>query len=73
MPLYCLGARMLEAYPLVPLSTNMNLGVAILSYCGQLHFGLLADRDRWPDLSLLEAGIDDAFAELRKLAASGAR
>jgi WS/DGAT/MGAT family acyltransferase len=69
-PLFCLGARMLEAYPLVPLSTNMNLNVAVLSYAGQVHFGLLADRDRWPDLAVLEAGLDEAFAELRKLAAS---
>ena len=56
MPLYCLGARMLEAYPMVPLSRNLNLGVAILSYCGTLHLGLLADRDQWPDLDVLEAG-----------------
>jgi len=69
-PLYCLGARMLEAYPLVPLSINMNLGVAVLSYAGQVHVGLLADRDRWPDLGVLEAGLDEAFAELRKLAES---
>ena len=68
-PLYCMGARMLEAYPMVPLARNLNLGVAILSYCGQLHLGLLGDRDLWPDLDVLEAGIDDSFAELTKLAA----
>ncbi len=28
---------------MVPLSRNLNLGIAILSYCGTLHFGLLAD------------------------------
>ena len=67
-PLYCLGARMLEAYPMVPLSKNMNLGVAILSYCGYLHVGLLGDRDQWPDLEVLEAGLEDAFAELHKAA-----
>jgi WS/DGAT/MGAT family acyltransferase len=67
-PLYCLGARMLEAYPMVPLSRNLNLGVAILSYCGQLHIGLLADRDQWHDLDVLEAGIDDAFQTLKKQA-----
>ena len=61
-------ARMLEAYPMVPLSRNLNLGVAILSYCGTLHLGLLADRDQWPDLDVLEAGVDDSFAELTKLA-----
>jgi len=68
-PLYCMGARMLEVYPMVPLARNLNLGVAILSYCGQLHVGLLGDRDLWPDLDVLEAGIDDAFSELAKLAA----
>jgi len=68
-PLYCMGARMLEAYPMVPLARNLNLGVAILSYCGQLHLGLLGDRDLWPDLDVLEAGIDDSFSELAKLAA----
>ena len=68
VPLYCMGARMLEAYPMVPLSKNLNLGVAILSYDGFLHVGLLADRDHWPDLDVLEVGIDDAFTELHKLA-----
>jgi diacylglycerol O-acyltransferase / wax synthase len=67
-PLYCMGARMLEAYPMVPLSKNMNLGVAILSYCGYLHFGLLGDRDSWPDLQVLEAGIEESFAALHKTA-----
>jgi diacylglycerol O-acyltransferase len=67
-PLYCMGARMLEAYPMVPLTKNTNIGIAILSYCGQLHLGLYADRDQWPDLEVLEAGIDDAFSELHKLA-----
>jgi hypothetical protein len=68
VPLYCMGGRMLEAYPMVPLARNLNLGIAILSYCGTLHLGLLADRDQWPDLDVLEAGIDDSFAELTKLA-----
>jgi WS/DGAT/MGAT family acyltransferase len=67
VPLYCLGGRMLEAYPMVPLSKNLSLGVAILSYCGHLHIGLLADRDQWADLEILEAGVDDSFAELHKI------
>ncbi len=67
-PLYCMSARMLEAYPMVPLSKNMNLGVAILSYCGSLHIGLLADRDTWPDLAVLEAGVEELFAALHKAA-----
>jgi diacylglycerol O-acyltransferase / wax synthase len=68
VPLYCMGARMLEAYPMVPLSNNLGLGIAILSYCGVLYIGLLADRDTFDDLDVLATGIEDAFAELRKLA-----
>jgi hypothetical protein len=68
VPLYCRGARMLEAYPMVPLAKNLNLGVAILSYDGHLQIGLLADLDQWPDLEVLEAGLEDAFAELHKAA-----
>jgi diacylglycerol O-acyltransferase / wax synthase len=68
IPLYCMGARVLEAFPMVPLSRNLNLGIAILSYCGTLHVGLLGDRDQWSDLQVLETAIDDAFVELAKLA-----
>jgi diacylglycerol O-acyltransferase / wax synthase len=69
VPLYCLGARMLEVYPIVPLSRNLTLNVAILSYCGQLHFGLVGDGDAGRDLEVVAGGIEDAFAELGALAA----
>jgi WS/DGAT/MGAT family acyltransferase len=68
VPLYCMGARMVEAYPVVPLSHNLTIGVAVLSYLGQLHFGLNADADDAPDVGVLAAGIEQSFAELRKLA-----
>jgi WS/DGAT/MGAT family acyltransferase len=69
VPLYCLGARMLEVYPVVPLSRNLTLNVAILSYCGQLHFGLVGDGAAGRDLEVVAGGIEDAFAELGALAA----
>jgi WS/DGAT/MGAT family acyltransferase len=69
VPLYCMGARMLEAYPVVPLTQNLSLGIAILSYCGFLHFGLYVDADAVADVDVLAGGIEDAFAELRKIAA----
>ncbi len=68
MPLYCMGGRMLEAYPVVPLTRNLSVVVGILSYCGQLHLGLFADRDAFEDLGVLAGGIEDAFAELSKIA-----
>jgi diacylglycerol O-acyltransferase / wax synthase len=70
VPLYCLGARMLEVYPIVPLSRNLTLNVAILSYCGQLHFGLIGDGASGRDLELLAGGIEDAFAELLRFGAA---
>ena len=64
VPLYCLGARMIEAYPMVPLSQNLGLGIAILSYCGVLHIGLMADAIANPDLADFGADLTAAFAEL---------
>ena len=64
VPLYCLGARMHEVYPIVPLSRNLTLNAAILSYCGQLHFGLIGDGASGRDLERLAGGIEDAIAEL---------
>jgi hypothetical protein len=68
VPLYCLGAQMHEVYPVVPLSRNLTLNVAILSYCGQLHFGLIGDGQSGRDLELLAGGIEDAMAELEEIA-----
>jgi diacylglycerol O-acyltransferase / wax synthase len=67
VPLYCLGAQMLEVYPLAPLSRNLTINIAVLSYCGQLHFGIVGDGDAAPDLEVLAGGIEDAFEELHAL------
>ena len=64
VPLYVLGARMLEAIPLVPLGGNLSVGVAALSYGGQLTVGLLADPAHCPDVDTLALGIDRCFREL---------
>ena len=69
-PLYCMGAQMLEAYPMVPLFTNMNLGIAVMSYCGALYLGLLGDREHWRDMDVLVRGVEDSFSELSALALS---
>lgn len=69
VPLYCMGARLLEVYPIVPLSRNLTLNVAILSYCGELHFGLMGDGSSARDLEVFAGGIEDAVAELEHLAA----
>jgi WS/DGAT/MGAT family acyltransferase len=50
VPLYLLGARVLETYPMLNLLTQQSLGVALFSYAGRLHWGFMADWDLVPDL-----------------------
>jgi hypothetical protein len=66
VPLYFLGARLIDAYPLVPLAANQALGVALFSYAGGLHWGLNADWDRVPDLHDVALSIGTHFAALVK-------
>jgi WS/DGAT/MGAT family acyltransferase len=68
VPLYCMGARMLEAFPIVPLAANQTVCVGILSYDGALNIGLLGDRDASPDLAVFAEGIEKSFDELRSIA-----
>jgi diacylglycerol O-acyltransferase / wax synthase len=63
-PLYMLGHRLLAFYPQVPLAINTALGIAIMSYDGQLSFGLLGDYDAMPDLDRLASGLTAAIADL---------
>ena len=49
VPLYALGARMLEAFPIVPLAGNQGLGVAALSYLNSFNLGIFSDPQICPD------------------------
>ncbi len=64
-PLYVLGARLLELYPMPPLFERQGLGTAVMSYDGRLCWCILADRDVVPDLGALAHDVDAAFRELR--------
>jgi diacylglycerol O-acyltransferase len=67
-PLYVLGRKMLEAYPVAFLPEHHALAVAIMSYNGQLNFGLLGDFDALPDIESIGASIAAELAELVALA-----
>lgn len=64
IPLYSMGREMIEVYPIVPLSDNTTIGIALLSYNGKIGFGLLGDYDTAPDLGVLAEGIEKSIAEL---------
>jgi diacylglycerol O-acyltransferase len=57
-----------EVWPLVPLAADHSLGVAVVSYDGQVFFGLNGDGGTAADLDVLTAGIEAAVGELEQLA-----
>lgn len=63
--LFLLDAPLREIYPMVNLLENQGLGVALFSYAGMLHWGVLADWDLVPDLDIFVAELARAFDELR--------
>jgi len=68
-PLFLRGGRLLEAFPYVPLFAQNPISVGVLSYDGQLAFGLTGDWDTASDLDVLATGIAEAVAELTDAAA----
>ena len=62
--LYMLGRRLTALYPQVPLTQNVALGIAIMSYHGRLNFGLLGDFDAMPDLEQVGRDLEAAIDEL---------
>jgi WS/DGAT/MGAT family acyltransferase len=63
-PRYLAGARLLEAYPVSPLSKGQALSIGVTSYDGQMFVGLFGDRDAMPDLDVLSQCLHDALDEL---------
>jgi diacylglycerol O-acyltransferase len=63
-PLYAGGARMLAAYPVVPLAKGQAVSIGLTSYDGGVYYGLNADRDAMADVDVLAGCLVDALAEL---------
>ena len=63
-PLYAGGARMLSAFPVVPLAKGQAVSIGLTSYDGGVYYGLNADRDAMPDVGVLAQCIEDSLAEL---------
>ena len=63
-PLYAAGARMLEMYPVVPLSKGQAVSIGLTSYDGGVYYGLNADRDAMPDVDVLAQCLEESLSEL---------
>jgi diacylglycerol O-acyltransferase / wax synthase len=64
MPLFVVGARLLEAFPVVQVAGNVPLSVAMLSYDDQLNIGIQSDPDILPDVDLFADGLRQSLDEL---------
>ncbi|MBN1530734.1 MAG: wax ester/triacylglycerol synthase family O-acyltransferase [Thermoleophilaceae bacterium] len=63
-PLYILGREMESIVPIAFLPENHAMAVAIMSYNGKVHFGLLGDYDSMPDLDRFGKHLEDCLAQL---------
>jgi WS/DGAT/MGAT family acyltransferase len=62
--LYLAGSPIARLIFWVPQSGDIGLGVSILSYAGQVQFGLIADHKRVPDPGAVTAGFHEEFEQL---------
>jgi diacylglycerol O-acyltransferase len=65
MPMYLLGCRLREAYPVVPLSERHALSIGMTTIGADACFGLYADPETLPDADLLALDLHAALDELR--------
>jgi diacylglycerol O-acyltransferase / wax synthase len=63
-PLYVLGRKMESIFPMVPLARRQALCVGIMSYNGQVNFGLIGDYDAMADLESFALDLEAASDEV---------
>jgi diacylglycerol O-acyltransferase len=64
VPLYVAGHRVLASYPVSAITDGQGLNITVVSYLGELNFGLIADRALVPDLDVLAGYLVDELATL---------
>src|SRR4051794_6761297 len=63
-PLYLLGRELQELVPVAFLPEDHALAIAIISYNGQMDFGLLGDYDAMDDIDFVAQAIKESLQEL---------
>jgi len=67
-PLYLMGRELQAVYPMVPLAKKQCVCFGIMSYNGQVNFGLIGDYDAMAEIDSLAHDLSQAIAELQTLA-----
>jgi diacylglycerol O-acyltransferase / wax synthase len=63
-PLYCAGAKLVANYPVSVITHGMGLNITVMSYIGNLDFGIVADREQMPDVALLLGWLREELEQL---------
>jgi hypothetical protein len=66
-PLYLMGRRLEAIYPMVPLAKRQAVCFGIMSYDGQVNFGLIGDYEGMADLDSLAHDLSESLSELTEL------
>jgi len=66
------GRKLESVFPVAFLPKDHALAIAIMSYNGQMNFGLLGDYDAMDDIRLVADGIEASLEELGALARAAA-
>lgn len=64
IPLYYAGARILAYYPLSAIADGQGLNITVMSLGGQMHFGVIADRELVPDVDRLAGYLVEELEQL---------
>ncbi len=65
LPLYMAGSRLRANYPISVITDGMGLNITVMSYCGHLDFGIVADREQMRDVWKLIGWLEESLAELK--------
>jgi hypothetical protein len=68
IPLYSVGHRLTEHYPMVPLAGDLGIGVGITSFDRGLYLGVMCDPTILGDVDAIGDLIADEFRRLREAA-----
>jgi diacylglycerol O-acyltransferase / wax synthase len=66
-PLYLAGAKVESIVPLAGITDGLGLNITVMSYCGRIHVGVVADRDQVPDVQRIADWMADELGELVKV------
>ncbi len=67
-PLYLMGRELRAVFPMVPLAKRQAVCFGIMSYNGQVNFGLIGDYDAMADIDSLAHDLAESLSELASLA-----